>query len=369
MRSYFGLTAHVLSSSYNLSAYLLDCRRFKARHSSDNIATAFQEILEEYDITDKVSFIVTDNASNMKKAFQVKMPAGNSEDGSSDEEEDMAAELDTGGLFGSHQRLSCFAHSLQLVVGDGMKELKSMSRAISKICKLASLLHTSTIFKEKFESIFGKGKSIPVATVTRWSSQFRQVEAVIQLEHAALSEMCQIDFENVVLSQREWAQCQELSQILGPFAEATDLTQGDKVVTISMVVPTVLELRSHLDAMDGERKLCRSLTRALRASLERRFAGIFVRLGVVDDEGPDLPFSHDVYIHGAMLDPQFGLKWVDMEVKTSDSAKHKLRKSLTGMFCISKYLKTVQQLIKVEKAIQIYRDTSCIVTCIEILKS
>lgn len=337
MRSYLGVTAHVLNSTasgYTLNTYLLDCRRFRGRHSSEHISAAFDDILDEYNISDKVDFVITDNAANMKKAFKVKM-AGYSDDGENDslDEEDMVGEqLDTDFLVGSRQRLSCFAHSLQLVVADGMKEVKVMSRALSKITKLASLLHTSTVFKDKFEAAFGRGKSIPVANVTRWSLQFRQMQAVIELDHTALTHMCSVDFENVILSSHEWAQCKELAQILGPFAEATELTQGDKVVTISMVVPTVLELHSHLTEMDGEKKLCRLLTRALRASLKRRFAGIFVGLGMAEDEGLDLPFSHDVYMQGAMLDPQFGLNWVELDVRTSGNAKKELQKSLTGIY-------------------------------------
>lgn len=34
--------------------------------------------------------------------------------------------------------------------------------------------------------------------------------------------------------------------LLFPFAEATDLTEGEKMVTVSMVVPTVLDLNTHL---------------------------------------------------------------------------------------------------------------------------
>lgn len=201
-----------------------------------------------------------------------------------------------------------------------MKEVKLMFRAISKMAKLASLLHTSTVFKDRFEAAFGSGKSIPVSNVTRWNSQFRQIQAVIELDHTALTQMCSVDFENVILSSREWAQCRELTQILGPFAEATELMEGDKVVTIRMVVPTVLELHSHLTEMDSEKRLCRPLTRALRDSLKRRFAGIFVGLRMAEDHGLDLPFAHDIYMLGAMLDPQFGLNWVEMDVRTSGSA-------------------------------------------------
>lgn len=79
MRSYLGVTAHVLNSSasgYTLNAYLLDCRRFKGRHSSENISAAFDEILDDYNINDKVDFIITDIAANMKKAFKVLKLSG-----------------------------------------------------------------------------------------------------------------------------------------------------------------------------------------------------------------------------------------------------------------------------------------------------
>ncbi len=71
LMSYLGVTAHVCNSTANentLKSFLLDCRRFKGCHSADNIVAAFNEILEEYNIN-KVEFIITDNASNMKKSF------------------------------------------------------------------------------------------------------------------------------------------------------------------------------------------------------------------------------------------------------------------------------------------------------------
>ena len=47
----------------------------------------------------------------------------------------------------SKQRLSCFAHSLQLVVG--LKKLQGVGRAITKVGKISKLLHKSTVFKER----------------------------------------------------------------------------------------------------------------------------------------------------------------------------------------------------------------------------
>lgn len=62
--------------------------------------------------------------------------------------------------------------------------------------------------------------------------------------------MCSKDYENVMFSACEWNQLKELSAVLAPFSEATDQTEGDKSVTISMVVPTVLDLNTHLLKME-----------------------------------------------------------------------------------------------------------------------
>ncbi|CAB1313696.1 unnamed protein product, partial [Coregonus sp. 'balchen'] len=46
-----------------------------------------------------------------------------------------------------------------------------------------------------------------------------------------------------------WNLLKELVDILKPFGEATDLTQGEKVITISAVVPSILSLNHHLEKL------------------------------------------------------------------------------------------------------------------------
>ena len=126
--------------------------------------------------------------------------------------------------------------------------------------------------------------------------------------------MCSKDYEEVVFSTREWNQLKELTSILAPFSEATDLTEGEKSVTISMVVPTVLDLNTHLVKMEETRIQCRPIVKALRQSLMRRFSGIFAKTNMTKDSGKQEPFSHNVYFLATMLDSRFGLNWVDLDV-------------------------------------------------------
>lgn len=71
---------------YALESYLLDCRRFPSKHSGERISSAFEEITEEYGIRQKISYIVTGNAANMKCAFKVRMPQQQSDESESEEE-------------------------------------------------------------------------------------------------------------------------------------------------------------------------------------------------------------------------------------------------------------------------------------------
>ena len=50
---------------------MLACRRFMGSHTGDQIATLFEEIVEFFDLTGKVFNVVTDNASNMMRAFHL----------------------------------------------------------------------------------------------------------------------------------------------------------------------------------------------------------------------------------------------------------------------------------------------------------
>ena len=199
----------------------MDCRRFTGRHIGENISACFTEVATEHEIMDKIGFIFTDNASNMRAAFTVNFPTEcSADDIESETTDDDGIWEDLDGTDNAHvesafdtvshqQRLSCFAHSLQLVVSDGLKDCKCVSLAIAKAVKLTSLLHQSTVFKEKFEAAF-PGRSIPVANATCWNSTYRQLQSIMSLDSKKLSEVCADDFSHVKMLSKDLAQLTEL---------------------------------------------------------------------------------------------------------------------------------------------------------------
>lgn len=48
---------------------MLACRRFKGRHTGENILHEYEEIISNFEINKKIFCIISDNATNMIKAF------------------------------------------------------------------------------------------------------------------------------------------------------------------------------------------------------------------------------------------------------------------------------------------------------------
>ena len=167
MRSYLGITAHFAGKEVaqpagkkKLSSLLLKFRRFLGSHTGESIGLAFEQALEEFEIKNKVTYVVTDNA-NMRAAFKTRFPSVETE---ADDDNDQLGEADdifqglseadeldiqTAVENTTRRRISCFAHSLPLVVVDGLKEARNLSAPLSKASHLPTLLHSSTIFKER----------------------------------------------------------------------------------------------------------------------------------------------------------------------------------------------------------------------------
>ncbi|KAK0151144.1 putative AC transposase [Merluccius polli] len=345
MRGFLGITAHFMEldkSNPRLQSVLLSCERFTGSHTGERISETFEEVCDNFNIKNKLDYIISDNASNMKKAFTVCFPSAtvmeddDLENGDLWEDviEDYKDDVESIQSSCRQKRLQCFAHSLQLVVRDGLKEVKVLNSAMAKVTKFCTLLHSTCGLKEAFEAQYGANRSIPSAVVTRWNSTLRLVEAVTDLDLQNLNTLLDTQgHKGLCLSAREWGQLKELVEILAPFLQATDLTQGEKVVTLSAALPCVLSLNSHLIRMLNSTRHLVGLVKALQKSLQRRFQGIFVNVRMDDssEAAADLPFGDVVYMMSAFLDPSFCLFWLEQDVQVPDEVKSEVKEMMIDL--------------------------------------
>ena len=142
-----GITAHYIID-FTMHSAMLACKRFTGSHTGENIFHMYQETMACYDIA-KISTIVTDNAANMKAAFDLF----DLEDTSEEEDEDprvpvtITDELDNL----PPQRNPCFAHTLQLCIKDAFISATQINTVIAKAAPLIKYCRKSTIASDILE--------------------------------------------------------------------------------------------------------------------------------------------------------------------------------------------------------------------------
>lgn len=183
--SYLGITAHLFSRlDHKWHRVTIAVRRFSHPHTAENIKQVVEEVLQDWSIPlPKVKAVLTDNASNMVKVFrqEVKFADGGDSSGESDDENDA---LELGGdeedfemrelnhelYFHSFcKRLSCFAHSLQLVVQKFMED-RALCAIVKRVQALVKKVNKSSRATEFL--VAQCGKKLIGSCPTRWSSMY-----------------------------------------------------------------------------------------------------------------------------------------------------------------------------------------------------
>ena len=123
----------------------MDFKAFEGSHTGSRIADALESTISQFGIQQKIQTVITDNAANMKNALSVFLESSDSSDTTLDDPalwEDESGSEAVEVLGDDTEHLACFAHSLQLVVHDGLSSISGFHQAvISKCSKLASLTH------------------------------------------------------------------------------------------------------------------------------------------------------------------------------------------------------------------------------------
>ena len=68
--AFLGVVAHWLDSSYKLQSIVIGMQRFHGRHTGENQAACFLEVIQPDHITEKIGYSTLDNASNNDTALQ-----------------------------------------------------------------------------------------------------------------------------------------------------------------------------------------------------------------------------------------------------------------------------------------------------------
>ena len=318
MHSYLGITYHFFTESLELKSLLLSCNRLYGRHNGEQILSEFDRIACTFNITDKMFQIVTDNASNMRKAFPT-LPGFELEDSESEsngaeevnEDSDVAdlssmneIETNSGKIY---HCLSCFAHTIQLSVKDGINDCRSLTNSLKKASRIVSHFHKSTTDTESLENVFDK--VLIAKNETRWNSQLMMVCRLIEADDGSIPNSIISNIKReLLLTASDKSALHELVNIFDQFEIVSKLVQEEKYASISLALPCFIGLKKHLESINVRR--LPTLVTALQSSPEQRLSSIQ---------------SNPIYIVATCLDPEFKLKWCSDATEISNARSMILR--------------------------------------------
>jgi hypothetical protein len=335
-RSFIGVTVHWLDTTgLQRRGCCLAVRELSGRHTYDVIAKTLESIHNEFDITEKISFTVTDSGANFLKAFRhfSMEEAGESESPPAASDSDASRPEDNADMLfheidellepatededddDEHVRYKlpphrkCACHLLNLVATTDVSKLQGTVKrtSVQAFAKLQGIWNKQNRSASAAEKIKGAlGTYLITPGDTRWNSMYDSVVKVqsflsVPEQQAKFDTLCD-DLIGTRLLLQQKTFIDEYVQVMAPIACGLDVLQGEQAVTLGFLLPTISVIKIKLQGLlHRNLTTCQPIVELLLSAIDRRFTNVLV------DNTANL---------AAVVHPRFKLDWID-------SAAHK----------------------------------------------
>lgn len=244
---------------------MLECSEFSDRHTGLNISQWIDTVLKKFNIDFKICAVVTDNAANIKSAVNIL----------------------------KLRHISCFAHSLNLVVQDAInrniKDLVERTKSIVQYFKQSSFALTK--LHEMQNNLNKDNLKLKQDVPTRWNSTFEMLDRFLLNKEPIVSALALLGYKNT-LQPEEWDLMEHCVNILRIFNEITIEVSSEKTVSLSKTSV-----------------LSRVMIRKVKIYLENKIPSMIKNLGEKLIEGLVNRFGgregNDLIAQSIFLDPRF----------------------------------------------------------------
>ncbi|CAJ1066753.1 unnamed protein product [Xyrichtys novacula] len=178
-------------------SFLLDCFALEERHTSEYLAKELLWVASEWNTEDKVAACITDGAANIIKAMGSKEAGGT----------EWADAI-------------CFAHQLNLIVHNGIKNIKT---TVDKVKAIVQYFHKSTLAATELKRQ-QKNSECPelrpkLECPTRWNSTFTMLKRMLETREPVIIKMALLNIDLPRPSPEEWEDMKTVCDLLQPLDE------------------------------------------------------------------------------------------------------------------------------------------------------
>ena len=243
--SLLSLTAHWITDTFKRTTVMLNASRVDGSHTGAYIAQKIKEILESWLIsTDRVHVILRDNGSNMVRAMKdARLPD-----------------------------LGCFAHTLQLVVHDGVLSQRAVIDILAICRKIVGHFKHSSLAYARLRKI-QENLSLPQHRLkqdepTRWNSTLYMLQSIAEQKMALAAYSSEYDIAQ--LSSYQLDLVNKIISALTPIEEVTKSISSN-VASVSAIIPFIRMLEKSLEKHDDDRGV-QTMKQEMLKSLKQRYA-------------------------------------------------------------------------------------------------
>uniref|UniRef100_A0A3Q1EVB9 HAT C-terminal dimerisation domain-containing protein n=1 Tax=Acanthochromis polyacanthus TaxID=80966 RepID=A0A3Q1EVB9_9TELE len=245
--SLMSLTCHFINEEWKRQQVVLNVKAMTGSHTGEYISEMFLAMLEQWHIPlERVFLVLRDSGANMVKGLKL-------------------AEVPD---------LSCSAHTLQLVINEGLASQRAIVDIIAKLKHCATHFNHSILAKQRLQKI-QSDLGLPLHNIlqdvpTRWNSTLHMMQRMLE-QKRALNVYGGEYGKFTTLSADQWELVSNTIDTLAPFEEVT-LEMSHSESSISCIIPSIAVLKMILRAEGPSTRGIKTLRQTMLQSLERRFA-------------------------------------------------------------------------------------------------
>ncbi|XP_060796685.1 zinc finger BED domain-containing protein 4-like [Neoarius graeffei] len=244
--SLMSLICHFIDKEWKRQQIVLNVKAMHGSHTGQYICDVFLGLLKHWDIDpERVVLVLHDSGANLVKGMRL-------------------TELPD---------LSCSAHTLQLVVNDGVSSQRAVADIVAKLKSSATHFNHSVLAKQHLREI-QKELDLPQHRIiqsvpTCWNSTLHMMESMVE-QKQALSVYAGEHGKISVLTADQWTLVDNLIATLSPLEQVTlEMSRSDS--TISCIIPCVTVLKMLLETEGPKTREIRTLRDTMLNSLKDRF--------------------------------------------------------------------------------------------------
>lgn len=241
------LTCHFIDDNWERKQVVLNAKAMSGSHTGEYISNMFISLLKYWDIShDRVVLVLRDSGANMVKGLRL-------------------AEIPD---------LSCSAHTIQLMVIDGISSQRAVLDVNAKLKNIAKHFNHSVLAKQNLKKI-QKELGLPQHSIiqsepTRWNSTLHMMQRMLE-QKRALNIYAGEYGKNATPAADQWDTVSNLIDTLEPVEEVT-LEISRSEASISSVIPSIAVLKMVLQAEGPNTRGIKTLRETMLQSLQKRFA-------------------------------------------------------------------------------------------------